>query len=59
MSSTARNPGGPRSLPRPLERGSTARREFLAALRIVVAEDNPGPPEQIEAECARLLDHLG
>ena len=37
----------------------TARREFLAALRCVVAEDNPGPPEQIEAECARLLDHLG
>jgi len=36
-----------------------ARREFLAALRIVVAEDNPGPPEQIEAECERLLDHLG
>ena len=39
--------------------GFTARREFLAALRCVVAEDNPGPPEQIEAECARLLDHLG
>jgi len=37
----------------------TARREFLAALRIVVAEDNPGTSEQIEAECARLLDHLG
>jgi len=37
----------------------TARREFLAALRIVVAEDNPGTPERIEAECASLLDHLG
>jgi DNA-directed RNA polymerase specialized sigma24 family protein len=37
----------------------TARREFLAALRMVVAEDNPGPPEHIEAECERLLDHLG
>lgn len=37
----------------------TARREFLAALRVVVAEESPGPPERIEAECARLLDHLG
>ena len=35
-----------------------ARREFLAALRHVVAEENPGSPEEVEAECRRLLDHL-
>jgi RNA polymerase sigma-70 factor (ECF subfamily) len=36
-----------------------ARREFLAALRVVVAEESPGPPDRIEQECMRLLDYLG
>ncbi len=35
-----------------------ARREFLAALREVVGENQPGSPAAIGAECARLLDHL-
>jgi len=37
----------------------TARREFLDALRVVVAEHSPGTPAQIEAECAQLLDLTG
>jgi DNA-directed RNA polymerase specialized sigma24 family protein len=36
----------------------TARGEFLAALQEVVAEHQSGTPAEIEAECARLLDHL-
>lgn len=35
-----------------------ARQEFFAALREVVAEHVEGTPAEIEAECARLLDHL-
>jgi RNA polymerase sigma-70 factor (ECF subfamily) len=37
----------------------TARHEFLAALRVVVGGECPGTAEQIEAECAQLLDHVG
>jgi RNA polymerase sigma-70 factor (ECF subfamily) len=36
----------------------TARKEFLAALREVVHERNGGTPEEVEAECGRLLDTL-
>ncbi|MHC4941160.1 MAG: RNA polymerase sigma factor [Planctomycetota bacterium] len=36
-----------------------ARREYLAALRVIVADENPGTPAQVEAECERLLDYLG
>jgi len=36
----------------------TARKEFFAALREVVAEHQGGSPADVEAECARLLDHL-
>jgi hypothetical protein len=36
----------------------TARKEFLAALREVVAEHQGGSPADVEAECARLPDHL-
>jgi RNA polymerase sigma factor (sigma-70 family) len=35
-----------------------ARREFLAALREVVGEHQGGPPDEVDAQCARLLDHL-
>jgi len=46
--------------PAPLhEEYRAARREFLAALRVVVADESPGPPDQVEAECSRLLDYLG
>ena len=37
----------------------TARREFLAALRIEVSGHNDGAPAQVDAECAQLLDFLG
>lgn len=37
----------------------TARREFLTALRAVVRDHHGGPSAGIDAECARLLDHLG
>ena len=37
----------------------TARREFLDALRTVVAEHSPGSPAQVEAECSQLLDLIG
>ena len=36
----------------------TARKEFLAALREVVAEHHGGTPAEVEAECMRLLDYL-
>jgi RNA polymerase sigma-70 factor (ECF subfamily) len=46
--------------PAPLhEEYRRARRDFLAALRIIVADENPGTREQVEAECERLLDYLG
>jgi len=35
-----------------------ARKAFLAALREVVGETHGGTPAEVEAECARLLDHL-
>jgi len=37
----------------------TARKEFVAALREVVGEIHPGCPAEVEAECVRLLDHVG
>lgn len=36
-----------------------ARREFKTALTEVVAADRAGTPEEVEAECQRLLEHLG
>jgi len=36
-----------------------ARREFHAALIEVVGFHHPGPPEDVEAECARLLGFFG
>jgi len=36
----------------------TARKEFFVALREVVKEHQGGSPSDVEAECARLLDHL-
>lgn len=36
----------------------TARDEFLDALTAVVGELHDGSPEEVEAECVRLLDHL-
>lgn len=35
-----------------------ARQEFLAALRQVVAFHHPGPPADVEQECANLVDYL-
>jgi RNA polymerase sigma-70 factor (ECF subfamily) len=35
-----------------------ARREFLAALREVIASHHPGPPEAVDGECAQLLSLL-
>jgi RNA polymerase sigma-70 factor (ECF subfamily) len=37
---------------------ATARKEFLAALREVVAFHQPGPPEAVEAACADLVGLL-
>lgn len=37
----------------------TARREFLAALRVEVSGHNDGSRAHIDAECAQLLEHLG
>jgi len=36
----------------------TAREEFLDALTGLVGELHDGTPEEVEAECVRLLDHL-
>jgi RNA polymerase sigma-70 factor (ECF subfamily) len=36
-----------------------ARQEFKSALLDVVADHNPGSPEEVEAECRRLLGILG
>ena len=38
---------------------ATARREFLAALREVVAFHHPGPPGDVDRACAELIQLLG
>jgi hypothetical protein len=38
---------------------ATARREFLAALRAVVAFHHPGPPAEVDRACAELIHLLG